>query len=222
MNSEEFDIALYNDEFFAWHKQYAEGYSITNMDWLLVSNLCNNEYHIQNVVDVGCGIGSYLQSAIDHKKSVLGIEIALDYAKKYMREDVFNSCVQLDFTSEEVHKQLRVFNKYDLVMSFEVAEHIEPDKSEIFVKNLVSLLNQDGLLLFTAAPPGQLGCGHINCRPKEYWLELFLSHGLVYQRPIERLIALNWAQQGCPSYIADNLMVFVKKGSIREHININQ
>ena len=57
MQEEIFDIDLYNDEFFEWHLKYAREYSMVTMDWLL------EFVPFKSVVDFGCGIGSYLESA---------------------------------------------------------------------------------------------------------------------------------------------------------------
>ena len=58
MEKEKFDISLYNDDFFEWHFKYAREYSIVTMDWLL------EVFPFKSVVDFGCGIGSYLESAV--------------------------------------------------------------------------------------------------------------------------------------------------------------
>ena len=39
--------------------------------------------------------------------------------------------------------------KYDLIMTFEVYEHIHPNEREKFIKKLVTLLNPGGILLFS-------------------------------------------------------------------------
>lgn len=210
MEDTQFDISLYNDEFFAWHKTHAEPYSLVNMDWLLQSKHCTQKYDVKNVCDVGCGIGSYIQKAADHNKRIRGYEIALDYAQKYMRDDVVSQVRKWDFTQELTQDILETDGKYDLVMSFETAEHIEPSGSETFVKNLINLTQPTGMIVFTAGPPGQEGCGHINCRDKQFWIELFEQNGWDRALEIQWDIASNWRAQGCPNYIADNLLVLMR------------
>lgn len=210
MQDTQFDISLYNDEFFAWHKTHAEPYSLINMDWLLQSKHCCGIYNVKNICDVGCGIGSYLQKAADFDKKIRGYEIALDYAKKYMRDDVAYQVKKWDFTQVLTQDILDSDGKYDVVMSFETAEHIEPSGSQTFVKNLISLTQPTGMIIFTAAPPGQEGCGHINCQDKQFWIELFEQNGWDRALEIQWDIASNWRAQGCPNYIADNLLVLMR------------
>jgi len=69
--------------------------------------------------------------------------------------------------------------QYDCVISFETAEHIESKVSSIFIHNITQATLTSGRILFTAAPPGQQGCGHINCQPAEYWIKLFRNRGFV-------------------------------------------
>ena len=79
-NEELFDINLYNDEFFEWHLKYAREYSMVTMDWLL------KFIPFKSVVDFGCGIGSYLESAHDKNVKIKGYDIGGDFAKKYTPE----------------------------------------------------------------------------------------------------------------------------------------
>ena len=60
-------------------------------------------------------------------------------------------------------------------MCLEVAEHIETARSEQLVQNICSLSDQ--YILFSAAPPGQGGVGHINEQPWEFWINLFEKRG---------------------------------------------
>jgi hypothetical protein len=82
-------------------------------------------------------------------------------------------------TDRYVIKDLREpffdFPRYDLCLCLEVAEHIEPEYAEIFVRNLTRLSND---ILISIAPPGQGGHHHVNCRDIEYWDGLFNAVGL--------------------------------------------
>ena len=153
-----FDLSLYNDEFFQWHYKYARIYSIQTMNWFL------DKFTVSSVVDFGCGIGSYLECAHDRGFEVKGFEIS-EAAKKYTPERIQKFITYQDCTEPIVIK------KYDCVISFETAEHIDPSGTEQFVENIVNATG--GYLLFTAAPPGQQGTGHINMKAKEYWLDQF-------------------------------------------------
>jgi hypothetical protein len=51
--------------------------------------------------------------------------------------------------------------RFDLATSFEVAEHLDPERSEPLVQELCALSDT---IAFSAAIPGQSGSGHINLK----------------------------------------------------------
>jgi cyclopropane fatty-acyl-phospholipid synthase-like methyltransferase len=195
-----FDISLYNDEFFQWHLQYAREYSIKTMNWFV------DTYRPSSVCDVGCGIGSYLEAAY-HKgiEELKGYDIGGEHARKYTPNEIQRFIEYRDCTKEMFTRQ------YDCVLSFETAEHVEPTGSEMFVANIAGAAKKNRLILFTAAPPGQEGCGHINCQPEEYWIDLFIYFGAVPSIEHTSFISAAWKEIGCPDYIGNNLIVFIKQ-----------
>jgi SAM-dependent methyltransferase len=62
----------------------------------------------------------------------------------------------------------------DLALCLEVAEHLPPAMGQTLVQFLV---HQAETIVFSAAPPGQGGTGHINEQPKQYWIERFEGAG---------------------------------------------
>jgi 2-polyprenyl-3-methyl-5-hydroxy-6-metoxy-1,4-benzoquinol methylase len=198
MKDEKFDISLYNDEFFEWHLKYAREYSMVTMDWLLEFGR-----PFQSVVDFGCGIGSYLESAFAKNiTKIKGYDIGGDYAKKYTPEHIQPFIEYLDCTKPMVTE------KYDCVISFETAEHIEPSGTNQFCDNLVNALGKHGYLFFTGAPEGQDGCGHINCQSKAFWTFKFMERNLQMDSVMTSVVALEWKRLGAPNYICDNLLIF--------------
>jgi len=69
---------------------------------------------------------------------------------------------------------------FDLVMSFEVAEHVPAQFHDRLVQMLAKATRR--WLVFSAARPGQLGTGHLNesMRPRQEWQRMFEEQGLVY------------------------------------------
>jgi SAM-dependent methyltransferase len=63
----------------------------------------------------------------------------------------------------------------DLAYSFEVAEHLPGDLGDRLVSFLAAAAP---CVVFTAAPPGQGGCGHVNEQPPSYWIERFRAAGM--------------------------------------------
>jgi SAM-dependent methyltransferase len=189
-----FDLSLYDANFFEWHLKYAREYSINTMDWYVET------FHPKSVVDFGCGIGSYLESAHNHGLSVTGFDIS-PIAKDFTPKSLHPFCYYKDCT-----KPISI-EPADCVISFETAEHIDPYGTDQFVLNLVNATGKH--LLFTAAPPGQDGTGHINLHPKEYWIGLFSKH-LTLDIETTQVISDKWRDLGAPDYICNNLIVFKK------------
>ena len=131
------------------------------------------------VLDIGCGPGIYVDSL-----RALGVE-AWGY-------DIDDRVEGKPFLTKQSLFDVR--DQGDLVMCFEVAEHIEGERNYDIVESIVDMLNDQGILIWTAAQPGQGGVGHINCQPREFWLGEFQEAGLVHDPVLER---------GLKSYIQD-------------------
>lgn len=188
-----FDLSLYDEEFFIWHKIHAREYSIRNMDWYI------KNYKPESLLDIGAGIGSYLESAHNHGIACTGIDISRE-AEKHTPEEIRPFMRYLDCTERIIFP-----DKFHTVLSTETAEHIDPSGTEQFIQNLINATGKR--LLFTAAPPGQQGTGHINLRPKQFWIDEFSKH-LTYNEKLSREISSFWGLQGAPYYIVNNLIVF--------------
>lgn len=188
-----FDISLYNDEFFEWHLKYAHDYQVKTFLWYI------EKYKPESVIDFGCGIGSYLYAANGKGIQTVGIEISKN-AKKYTPKEIQSFIHYGDCT-----KRIDLHYTYDCVLSFETAEHIDPKGTDQFVDNIIRAANKH--ILFTAAPPGQDGCGHINMHRRDWWIDKFR---LEVNEEMTKDISEAWFKIGCPEYISKNLIVFNK------------
>lgn len=136
-----------------------------------VASVLYEEFQPESVIDFGCSIGTHLECFHEHGCTVAGVEgdsRAIDHAN-----------IPGDYID---HHDLRdpytTDGTYDLVLSFEVAEHIP----ERFSDTLVETLTQAGdIIVFTAAPPGQYGTHHVNCQPRSYWKKKFSLYGFTYK-----------------------------------------
>ena len=192
-----FKKELYTDEVYVWHKKYAEEYELSTGEKLFKS------YKPESVVDFGCGIGSYLLAAdVCRVRTIQGYEIGGEYAKKYTNSRLHDS---IDFNID-ITKPLTDPKVYDMVLCVEVAEHVEPSGSKILVRNLSEHTSIYGLCVFTAAPPGQEGHQHINCRPKKEWEEMFNMYGMEKSEKDTEKVSKLWDK--APDYVLNNLAVY--------------
>jgi SAM-dependent methyltransferase len=145
-----------------------------------------------SVIDIGCGNGFLLEAFAEAGKEVKGIDrsaAVLRVMPSHLRARVAIE----DFAATNSH--------WDLVCCVEVAEHVEPCRSEELVVTLARLARR--WIYFSAAPPGQTGRGHINCRPLEHWLGWFAERGwqldaaatAELRAALERLTDAVWLRQ---------------------------
>jgi len=122
----------------------------------------------ESVVDFGCGLGRWLSAAEDLGVSdVRGYDIPeVPIEDRLISEDKFHAAdLGLPLVSDR---------KFDLAVSTEVAEHIDPANISTFIENICNFSQQ---VLFTAAPPYQGGAGHCNENWIEYWVWHFREKG---------------------------------------------
>jgi SAM-dependent methyltransferase len=136
---------------------------------MVVAGLLRAPLDIGSVLDVGCATGTWLrawsEAGVGDIQGVDG-----DYVDR-SRLRIDGSC----FRSADLSRPLSLGRRFDLVQSLEVAEHIDGAHADQFVQNLVD--HSHGLILFSAAPPGQGGEYHVNEQPLEYWREKFAARG---------------------------------------------
>lgn len=128
----------------------------------IVMQLINPE----SVVDVGCGIGTWL--SVFKKNGVRKI-VGID-GSHVDREQLLFHIDEEEFMIRDLIEPLAVKQKFDLVVSLEVAEHLPEKVSDTFVKSLTQLGDH---ILFSAAIPHQGGDGHINEQWPLYWKTKF-------------------------------------------------
>lgn len=118
----------------------------------------------EDVLDVGCGPGLYVEELNNRNVKARGIDIDDRVVDKYNLER--KSLFDIDEKDGA-----------DTVLCIEVAEHIDPEQEDLVVEKVASAVKKT--LIWTAAAPGQGGQGHINCKPKQEWADKLTKAGLV-------------------------------------------
>ena len=131
-----------------------------------------NLFSPKSVLDVGCGIGTFLAAF-----KAAGVADLMGIDGPWVNKELLFSNIHSDeFIEQDLSKPWNLQQKYDLVLSLEVAEHIEPEYADVFVRNLVAA---GDVLIFSAAVPNQGGQNHLNEQWLFYWKEKFLKHDYV-------------------------------------------
>lgn len=168
-----------------------------------VCRALNTAFAPDSVIDVGCAIGDYVVYWRKHLNvkayGIEGSENARDY---FLTDKIFIL---------DLREPIRLSMTVDLVTCFEVAEHIEPEYANQFLENLVLLSKK---VVMSAACPGQAGHYHVNCQPREYWIERMEYLGYTYDETFVRMIRSLWEpwrrKKEMSSYYR-NLFYFEKK-----------
>jgi len=135
-------------------------------DYRVLAGSLLGHLSFQSMLDMGCAQGFLMEPLHERGIDVQGIEVS---------EDVLEYLPEPLSTRVEIGDFSEASGNYDLVCCVEVAEHIDPSRSRELISKLCTLSDQ--YIYFTAAPPGQGGHGHINCRPHSEWIQWFNQFG---------------------------------------------
>ncbi len=153
----------------AYSKSFFSGRRSLNWRVKIVSEAIWNAYKPKTVVDLGCGNGDLLKGFKDLGCKIFGIEGTRNAASGLMIDEEEMNFLDLRKPIENIPR-----GHYDLALCLEVAEHIEPEYVDVFLDNLCEFSNR---IVFSAAPPGQMGSWHVNCKPFGYWFAKFTHRG---------------------------------------------
>jgi len=157
----------------------------------------------RSVLDVGCGLGTWLAAFVDlgvedvygidgHDVTVGGLEISADR-----------------FEARDLKEPFRLSRTFDLALCLAVAEHLPVDAGAHLVE---SLTRSAPVLLFSAAIPGQGGTHHVNEQWPDYWAEMFVARGFV---PVDCIRRRIWSNEAVEWWYAQNLLVFCEHDELR-------
>lgn len=156
------------------------------------------------MLDVGCAIGGHLEGFLAcGVKELYGVEYMLEQARPYI------SPLVLPFIRQEDASLPCKWPQVDLAMSIEVAEHILPERSEMFCDNIAYAARR--WVVMTAATPTQRGTGHFNGRPQEFWIDLMDINGYNYRGRLTRQVGRVLKAVGRYGWLKDNLMIFERE-----------
>ena len=157
---------------------------------------------VRSVVDVGCGVGTWLgeferRGVADHVGidaewvSLEQLEIARDR-----------------FVEARLERPLHLDRTFDLALSLEVAEHLPEYAADTLVQSVTDLAP---VVVFSAAVPGQGGIGHVNEQWPAYWARRFASRGYAAVDAIRPRI---WRDDAVAYWYRQNILVFARSEAV--------
>lgn len=185
---------IYNDSYFAAEEAWTEPSARAVVDIILKA------FPVRSVADVGCGSAVYLRFFKEAGVEIKGYEGS---PAAIQRAHVDKSFIeQCDLT-----QPLAPSRRYELVICFEVAEHLPFEASETMARNVASLSDH---ILFSAAQPGQGGVDHINEQPCSFWQQHFEALGYRLDENATAHLRAEFGKQGSVWWLEKNLIVLIK------------
>lgn len=155
-----------------------------------------------SVVDVGCGLGTWLDI---FKRQGISDLLGLDGDYVSREQLVIDSHY---FRDCDLTKPTKLERSFDLAISLEVAEHLPQTSADRFIEFLTSLAP---VVVFSAAIPGQGGTGHVNEQWQDWWAEKFAVHG--YQA-FDLVRPAVWQNREVEWHYAQNTLVYATTGAV--------
>jgi cyclopropane fatty-acyl-phospholipid synthase-like methyltransferase len=162
----------------------------------------------KSVLDVGCGIGTWLKAFEEN-----GVT---DY-KGLDGNHVDRSLLKIPkdkFQAQNLMEPWDLRRKFDLVISLEVAEHLNESASDLFVEMLVK---HGETIIFSAALPKQEGQNHLNEQWPSYWQEKFEKHGYYFHDVIRPKI---WFNPNVQWWYSQNMFLVTREKSDQPILNM--
>ncbi len=134
------------------------------------------------VLDAGCAKGFLVEALRDRGVEAFGIDLS-DYALQCVRADIVPYVRKASVCQP-------LPQRYELIVTIEVLEHLSPEEGERAVENLCQASDD---ILFSSTPFDFKEATHINVQPPEYWAEIFARNGFFRDCDFDASFLTPWA-----------------------------
>jgi len=146
------------------------------------------------IYDFGCGNGDYVKLLQDNGMKAFGFDGNPTTSN-------IPYCSVQDLTDSSWSIPMA-----DVVISFEVAEHVPSCFEDLLVGTLDRHVKKGGWLILSWAIEGQGGLGHVNCRNNDYVIRKYTSMGYEYDNEESMKFRMNAEL----SWFRNTIMLFRK------------
>ncbi|MCG9793910.1 class I SAM-dependent methyltransferase [Flavobacterium algicola] len=192
------DLDSYSNQFY--QNQLLESVSSAEVVVPLINKLCSPK----SIIDVGCGVGAWL----DVWKRCVNVTKVTGIDADFIDKSLLILDLDTEFEEVDLSKKLPSYKKYDLAICLEVAEHLEEKRASSFVQDLTNLSD---IVLFSAAIPGQEGTQHINEQFLKYWITEFSKNDYNCLDVVRPMI---WDNDSVSWWFRQNMVLFVRNGTV--------
>jgi SAM-dependent methyltransferase len=164
-----------------------------------VLHLLFERYKPSSVLDIGCGLGTWLSVARE-----LGVENVYGIEGHWL--DLKQLRIEPEYVAvRDLELPFNLSRAFDLVVSLEVAEHLSPTAAHSFIASLIA---HGDIILFSAAIPHQGGHNHLNEQLPSYWANIFAEFDFI---PIDFIRRRIWDDREILLWIRQNILLFVRR-----------
>ncbi|MCA9170515.1 MAG: class I SAM-dependent methyltransferase [Planctomycetales bacterium] len=159
----------------------------------------------RSVVDVGCGLGSWLQAF-----QSAGVDDVFGVDGTYV--DTSQLRIAGDrFAARDLSQPLSLTRNFELCICLEVAEHLPATSADTLVQSLTQLAP---IVCFSAAIPSQGGTHHVNEQWPAYWIEKFRQHDYT---PVDAIRQRIWNDPRVDYWYCQNLLLFANAEALADN-----
>lgn len=128
----------------------------------------------RSVLEIGCSIGGVASLLADR-----GFDVYATDVSAYAVEGASRLSPGISFSTLDIQKPIQMKKKFDIVLSFEVVEHLKYPERSIF--NMFGALKKGGSLIFSTPYPYSWiltnDPTHINVKYPEEWISIMKKAG---------------------------------------------
>jgi len=145
-----------------------------------------SRFRPRTVLDVGCAKGFMVEALRDRGVEAWGIDVS-NYAISAVAPHVA-PYVAVASATDPLPENFP--DRFDLVISLECLEHIDPSLCPRALDQLTSFSDD---ILFSSCPSDFAEASHVNTRPLEDWVADFASRGFLRNFAIDTSFVMAWA-----------------------------
>ncbi len=157
-----------------------------NEDWLAffggIADRIIAEIQPRTVLDAGCALGFLVESLRARGVAADGIDIS-EYAIENTHPSIRPYCRVASIATP-------LPQRYDLITSIEVVEHMQPEEGRAAIGNLCRYTDD---ILFSSTPFDYEEATHFNVQTPEFWGEQFAQHGFYRDVDFDASFITEWA-----------------------------
>ena len=191
-------VSVYDDAF------YGTMYAKTWASAMAIATHAYDSLKPTSVLDLGCGVGTWLKAFQEiGVRRIQGVEgYWMDPSKLVLAPE--------HFRHGDLRAPIDLQERFDLVISLEVAEHLPDHVADVYLDTLV---RHGSAILFSAAIPYQGGTDHVNERPQSYWRKKFETRGYTC---LDAVRPIFWDIDDVLFWYRQNMFLYVTPARLQE------